>query len=466
MASRSKSRQLHVADAVHRSWESAVQERRAFEMGLVVGQSGVLSPNDLVFAAVHVPSESETDDVAGFDDLSSDWVQEVARQVDRLLPGGVELLGLYVLSPGDAKAVMDQAAAYVRVLAQAIALPPEFNFGGSSLDDVRCVVHICSRTGKRSARALLNLLDASRTSSTAVELRYPSEIPTRKVTTCVAVDETIAWTRLPSSASSLPSDEAAELVAQRLDEARHQVLPLAKRIWHARGVPSRLEKTADGDLQDMAMDLLTLGAAPVQDETRARALSASRLPGRLCGVLQCIAFTQTSAPESLAALYLKRDFVKTLLLRLELLLERASEDDTDLRELSALMGGGALSLPRRALLAWPSAASSRLELTLHVVSGELDAVLQTATELLGGHSDTATQLGSVVWLEGASESETRPGDSRGKTMTPPAAAGAVAAPKAPDQPPRESGAINSVLLFVLVPVLLLVIALLLQELLA
>ncbi|GLD93687.1 hypothetical protein PINS_up002292 [Pythium insidiosum] len=477
MASRSKARQLHVADAVHRAWESAVQQRRAFEMGLLIGQSGLLSADDAVFAAVRVPSESETDDVTGFDDLSSDWVQEVARQVDRLLPGGVELLGLYVLSPGDAKAVMDQAAAYLRVLAQAIALPSEFHFDGNSLDDVRCVVHVCPRSGKRSARAFLNLLDAPRTTSTTMELRYPGEIATRKVTTRVAVDETIAWTRLASNASSLSSDEVAELVAQRLDEARHQVLPLVERIWNAHGVPCSTHE--DSEASVMAMDLLTSGTIPVQDERRARALSASRLPGRLCGVLHCVALTQNSASDALAALYLKRDFVKSLLLRLELLVERASEDDSDLHDLTALTDGGVLPLPRRALLPWPhdasaTSSSARLALSLHVVSDELHSALQTAMELLGVEDSDASdranpQMESVEWLESASESETPGSDSRGRTMTTTAAASSAASAAAPNMQQQHGSVSNgssTTLLFVLVPVLLLIIALLLQDLLA
>lgn len=67
---------------------------------------------------------AESGETNGFTDVSVEWARDCAQQVERMLPGGVGVVGLYVqtrsLSP---TAVFDNAAFYLRELAAVVASP-------------------------------------------------------------------------------------------------------------------------------------------------------------------------------------------------------------------------------------------------------------------------------------------------------------------------------------------------------
>lgn len=102
---------------------------------------------------------------------------------------------------------------------------------------------------------------------------------------------------------------------------------------------------------------------------------------------------------------LKRDFLKSLLLRVELVAERwaAMDADTDaLAPLSAVNGAvGTLPFPRRANLPWSSSlgACSHFPALLHVFSDEHELAAQSALEILGSSVDAAVVANELTFLE-------------------------------------------------------------------
>jgi hypothetical protein len=66
---------------------------------------------------------AESGETEGFADVSVEWVRDCAQQVERMLPGGVGVIGLYVQAPSlSAAAVFDKAVFYLRELAAVTAI--------------------------------------------------------------------------------------------------------------------------------------------------------------------------------------------------------------------------------------------------------------------------------------------------------------------------------------------------------
>ncbi|KAM9844847.1 protein odr-4 homolog [Aulostomus maculatus] len=68
--------------------------------GLLVGQSS--AQRDFVVMASRTPQREESGAAAG-NCLDKEWVSEHARQVSRMLPGGLSVLGVFVITEADAK---------------------------------------------------------------------------------------------------------------------------------------------------------------------------------------------------------------------------------------------------------------------------------------------------------------------------------------------------------------------------
>jgi hypothetical protein len=80
-----------------------------------------------------------------------------------LLPGGIDIIGLYVLSADPSRSVFDQVSFYLRAVAEALTLPDEFEaIAAQQQPSVHYVVHICPNSSKTSAKSIVNILDATK----------------------------------------------------------------------------------------------------------------------------------------------------------------------------------------------------------------------------------------------------------------------------------------------------------------
>ncbi|GMF24577.1 unnamed protein product [Phytophthora fragariaefolia] len=234
-------RQVIVDDQVTKLWSSGAKV--TFELGLLVGQVSSSNSGDFVLAVVPVPSESETGEApAGLGDVSVDWVQEVAQQVDRLLPGGISVVGLYVTSATD---VSTQCVPYLRATAEAVALPSNVNVG----DNVHYLA-LVSPSGDVTFQGFYDVADVNKTQMIPAERKTPTTgIKFKQYRTLIDLDEPTPFVNVaPNTAIA-----ATELAERRMDEVEKQLKPFFRRVEDSIAV---LKLT--GDTVAQHMNLLTL----------------------------------------------------------------------------------------------------------------------------------------------------------------------------------------------------------------
>ncbi|KAG1710925.1 hypothetical protein DVH05_013646 [Phytophthora capsici] len=389
-------RQIVVVDQVTEFWSK--NTKSSFELGLLVGQVSSSNAGDFVLAVVPIPSESESGEApTGLTDVSVDWVQEVAQQVDRLLPGGVSVLGLYAVSSRD---VSTQLVPYLRATAETVALPSSVRVG----DNVHFLAHV-TPNGESSFQSFFDVVDVNKTKMLPAERKIPTtDIVFKQYRTLIDLDEPTPFVNVAPTAAIA----ATEVAEKRMNEVEKQMKPLFKRVEDSIAV---LKVTGDANAQHM--NLLTL--TPPESQK----LVEDPLGG-IHGAISCVAFVSQNEPEAneVAANYLKRDFVKSLLVRIALARERWAEDD-EVEPNAVFKEGGVIRLAQRGLVPWRSASASspHFAATVHVFPDE-DAVkaVKNALEILGGteSNDAAGwaameiggQLGSPMDLTfGVTESE-------------------------------------------------------------
>ncbi|KAE8911990.1 hypothetical protein PF005_g28062 [Phytophthora fragariae] len=389
-------RQVIVDEQVTAYWSSSA--RTSFELGLLVGQVSSSNVGDSVLAVVPVPSESETGEApTGLSDVSVGWVQEVAQQVDRLLPGGITVLGLYVVSARDTSS---QLVPYLRATAEAVTLPSSVNVG----DNVHYLA-LVSPSGGVAFQSFYDVADVNKTQMLLAERKTPtSDIKFKQYRTLVDLDEPTPFVNVPPNTAMA----ATEVAESRMNEVEKQLKPFFRRVEDSIAV---LKLT--GDTMAQHMNLLTL----TPPETKHFVEDPL---GGIHGAISCIAFVCQNEPEAneVAANYLKRDFVKSLLVRVALARERWAEGD-EVESNAVFKEGGTIRLAQRGLVPWRSAAvsSPHFSATIHVFPDE-DAVkaVKNALEILGGGTDNdaagwtameiGEQLGSPMDLTfGVTESE-------------------------------------------------------------
>uniref|UniRef100_A0A3Q4G7Z9 Protein odr-4 homolog n=1 Tax=Neolamprologus brichardi TaxID=32507 RepID=A0A3Q4G7Z9_NEOBR len=68
--------------------------------GLLIGQSS--TQRDYVVMAIRTPQKEESA-AAARNSVDKEWVTEHARQVSRMLPGGLSVVGVFIITDADAK---------------------------------------------------------------------------------------------------------------------------------------------------------------------------------------------------------------------------------------------------------------------------------------------------------------------------------------------------------------------------
>lgn len=234
-------RQVVVLDQVTEFWSKSAKS--PFELGLLVGQVSSSNAGDFVLAAVPIPSESESGEApTGLSDVSVDWVQEVAQQVDRLLPGGISVLGLYAVSPRD---VSTQLVPYLRATAETVALPSSVCVGAN----VHFLAHV-TPNGESSFQSFFDVVDVNKTQMLPTKRKTPTtDIVFKQYRTLIDLDEPTPFVNVAPTAAIA----ATEVAEKRMNEVEKQMKPLFKRVEDSIAV---LKVTGDANAQHM--NLLTL----------------------------------------------------------------------------------------------------------------------------------------------------------------------------------------------------------------
>ncbi|XP_007481025.1 protein odr-4 homolog isoform X1 [Monodelphis domestica] len=124
---------------------------KAFVSGLLIGQCS--SQKDYVVLATRTPPrEDQNEDTRSsqskLDDLDEEWATTHANQVSRMLPGGLLVLGIFIITTPDlGKDVQNALRRLLFAVEKSIAKRRLWNLSENDVSD-RVTLHVCSSTKK------------------------------------------------------------------------------------------------------------------------------------------------------------------------------------------------------------------------------------------------------------------------------------------------------------------------------
>ncbi|CAN9503408.1 unnamed protein product [Ophioblennius macclurei] len=319
-----------VEDAVEGYLSQLCEQQPGPVTGLLVGQSS--AQRDFVVLATRTPQRDES---AG-SSVDKEWVTEHARQVSRMLPGGLSVLGVFIITDADAKDTLTTLRQLVFAVENLISserlwIPAE--------DDVTdCVtLHINPKTRKIVCRTF-DVKDPKSMAKPA-DWKYQSGVcsswPT--VSCCLNVDMLVP---LPAR-----SENMSECLKEQLKTWTHQIenavcLIDGKKLAEDSDLTSGQRRNARQTYT--AQLLVTPDFQRSSDVVQQCGGSVS-----VRGAVHSRAYLHSNKPKSkLAEKLLKRDVVSTVATRVQMLLEELVTADEESKG-SSKQHTDQLCLPRR-----------------------------------------------------------------------------------------------------------------------
>ncbi|XP_032240881.2 protein odr-4 homolog [Nematostella vectensis] len=147
---------------------------RKWQIGLIIGQ--LTAQRDYIVHLVRTPEQTNEEQneekrLKSIDDVDDNWAIEHAHQVSRMLTGGLEVLGVFVFGPPD---MLTKAQGKLRQLVYMIykktSIKVDAFFHAQEAISSRVILQICSQTKKMTCKTL----DASDPKATVqpAELKY------------------------------------------------------------------------------------------------------------------------------------------------------------------------------------------------------------------------------------------------------------------------------------------------------
>ncbi|XP_073438648.1 protein odr-4 homolog isoform X1 [Dendrobates tinctorius] len=161
-------RSYYVDEAVEKYFTKIIPGVKSYATGLLVGHSSL--QRDYVILAVQTPKKEDQDEVPKkrsgpsiLDEVDEEWVSIHASQVNRMLPGGLLVIGVFLITSPE---LSKDAQSTLRKLIFAVDKTSRKNrLWSLSENDVtdRAAVHVCSASRKNTCRTF----DVSDPKSTA-----------------------------------------------------------------------------------------------------------------------------------------------------------------------------------------------------------------------------------------------------------------------------------------------------------
>ncbi|KAM9005802.1 protein odr-4 homolog isoform X1 [Sarcophilus harrisii] len=140
-----------VEEAVGRYLLNFNNQEKAFVSGLLIGQCS--SQRDYVVLATRTPPREEQNEdtrssQSHLDDFDEEWITAHANQVSRMLPGGLLVLGIFIITTPDlGKDVQTALRRLVFAVEKSITKKRLWNLTEDDISD-RVTLHVCSSTKK------------------------------------------------------------------------------------------------------------------------------------------------------------------------------------------------------------------------------------------------------------------------------------------------------------------------------
>ncbi|XP_050990486.1 protein odr-4 homolog [Labeo rohita] len=326
--------------------------------GLLAGQS---SPQrDFVVLAVQTPHrENEgqpksSKGVSPLDDIDVEWVTEHAKQVSRMLPGGLCILGLFLVTPPELS--KDAQNTFKRLIFAVDKYITKGRLWELSEDDVtdRVTLHICSKT-KKTVCKTFDVKDP-KSSAKPADWKYQTGVSSSwpMLTCSVKVDLQIPVTGSSSDNTDKSMKDGLKRWAKQIEAAYclingRQALDDSELITGQKKNPKTTHRPtlpARIFVSDEQAELDKRSSALVQ-------VCSSSM--RVRGVVHCRAYIHNNKPKARhAAQAIKRDVINTVCSRVEMFLEDLLMNEESQKGLCS----GQQALPRRVFAPMPIAGLS------------------------------------------------------------------------------------------------------------
>mmetsp|Transcript_10759 Transcript_10759/g.14761 ORF Transcript_10759/g.14761 Transcript_10759/m.14761 type:complete len:457 (+) Transcript_10759:1329-2699(+) len=159
-------RKVFIEESAFAQYNERLQSSSFSEVGLLVGQ---MSPSrDLVIGLVPTPAQNTEQDVIksmGVQDIDEQWVAEHAKQLANLLPGGLFIVGIFIIAPTEALKNKD-----AQIQQMVFGVSKTRNTKLQPSDSI--YLHVCSRTKKMTCKSF----DTTKGSSSSA---WPADVKTQ-----------------------------------------------------------------------------------------------------------------------------------------------------------------------------------------------------------------------------------------------------------------------------------------------
>ncbi|XP_014842530.1 PREDICTED: protein odr-4 homolog isoform X1 [Poecilia mexicana] len=286
--------------------------------GLLIGQSTV--QRDFVVMTTRTPQNDESAD--GGKSVDKEWVSEHARQVSRMLPGGLSVLGVFIISESDAKDTLTTLRQLVFSVENLISSERLWTPADDDVTD--CVtLHVNPKTRKTVCRTF-DVKDPKSVAKPA-DWKYQSGVCSSwtTVSCCLSVDlmvplpENMAFTRNMDDCLK----EELKVWAQQIE--RGVCLIDGKKLPEDSELKAGQKKNVR---QTISAQLL------ITPDVQTAADVVQRCGGCVSvrGAIHSRAFLHSNKPKAkLAEKLLKRDIVSTVATRVQMLLEEPQKQNEE-----------------------------------------------------------------------------------------------------------------------------------------
>ncbi|XP_039672720.1 protein odr-4 homolog [Perca fluviatilis] len=309
-----------VEDAVEGYLSKLCEQQAGSITGLLIGQSS--TQRDFVVTATRTPQKEESAAAAG-NSPDKEWVIEHARQVSRMLPGGLSVLGVFIITDADSKDTLTTVRQLVFAVENLISSEHLWNPADDDVTD--CVtLHVNPKTRKTFCRTF-DVKDPKSMAKPA-DWKYQSGVCSSwsMVSCCINVDMLVP---LPDSRTGTENMDTS--LKEELKAWAHQ---LESGVCLIDGKKLAEDTELTGGQKRNVRQTYTAQILITPDDQRLTDV-VQRCGGSVSvrGAIHSRAYLHSNKPKvKLAEKLLKRDVVSTVATRVQMLLEEllTSEEES------------------------------------------------------------------------------------------------------------------------------------------
>uniref|UniRef100_A0A3B3DPA5 Protein odr-4 homolog n=1 Tax=Oryzias melastigma TaxID=30732 RepID=A0A3B3DPA5_ORYME len=332
--------------------------------GLLIGQSS--GQRDFVVIAAPTPKDEES---AG-KTVDKEWVSEHARQVSRMLLGGLTVLGVFMITDADAKDTITTLRQLVFAVENLISSEQKWSPAEDDVTD--CVtLHVNPKTRKTVCRTF-DIKDPKSAAKPA-DLKYQSGVGSCWTTVSCWLNVDLLIPLPDSRASKENSQKGLQVWTRQIENAVCLIdgkkLPEDSELTSGQVVYDELHRPL------MQCRILLLSAVRQEEQRSADVVQPCGGSVTVRGAVHCRAFLHTHKPKvKLAEKLLKRDAISTVATRVQMLLDEPLASEEQIKD--------EFCLPRRIFC--PLKSSGSLYVCDYQFSDEgLSEIVDRLKEMLG-----------------------------------------------------------------------------------